>query len=85
MKTNKPLIDIIAKASDGAYGEDSDLIGKMAGLIQAAHFDKTWGPFICGTMGEIGPDGLHQGYSICPAYGADFRCTALYKRVNNTA
>ncbi len=29
------------------------------------------GPFICGVIGKRGPDGLHDGYWICPAPGAD--------------
>jgi hypothetical protein len=74
------LIDIMTKASAGAYGEESELIGKLAGIFQASQFDKLWGPFICGTMGTKGSDGLHEGYSICPAYGADAQCTVLFTR-----
>lgn len=76
------LIDIIEKASAGAYGEDSEYIGKLAGLFNAAKFDKGWGPFICGTNGKQGPDGLHESYMICPCYGADVNCTAIYRRVD---
>lgn len=79
MKTQ--LLEIIERASAGAYGEDSEMIGKLAGLFGAAKFDRSWGPFICGANGEPGSDGLHKSYSICPCYGADFRCTAIYKRV----
>jgi hypothetical protein len=35
-------------------------------------------PFICGTIGDIGNNGLHEGYFICPAYGADVQCTEVY-------
>jgi hypothetical protein len=75
------LSDILARSAEGAYGEDSDAIGKLAGLLFAEKFDQSWGPFICGTMGKQGPDGLHDGYLICPTYGADVQCTAHFKRV----
>ena len=60
--------------------KNSDVIGKLAGLFMAAKFDRSWGPFICGTMGAMGPDGLHDGYLICPTYGADAQCTAHFSR-----
>lgn len=72
------LSEIMSKAASGAYGDDSDAIGKLAGLLFAAQFDQSWGPFICGTMGNAGPDGLHDGYLICPTYGADI--TAHFTR-----
>ena len=78
MKTE--LLEIIEKASAGAYGEESELIGKIAGLWNAVKFDQSWGPFICGAIGEMGQDGLHEGYSICPCYGADAMCMGLYVR-----
>ena len=76
------LIEIIERASVGAYGEESEQIGKLIGLINAAAFNHSWGPFICGAHGEPGPDGLHDSYAICPCYGADVQSTALYERVN---
>ena len=54
------LTRIMAKAAEGGYGEDSDVIGKFAGLFMATKFDRSWGPFICGTMGAMGPDGLPE-------------------------
>lgn len=75
-----PLPYILAKAAEGAYGDDSAVIGKLAGLFMAAKFEQSWGPFICGTMGVEGSDGLHDGYLICPAYGADVQCTAHFSR-----
>jgi len=73
------ILEIIENASAGAYGPDSMIIGKMAGLIQASQFDgKLGGPFICGTVGAENPDGLHDGYLICPAFGADVSCTTAY-------
>lgn len=74
------LIEIMAKATAGAYGEESELIGKIAGLINAATFDKSAGPFICGAIGKQGKDGMHMGYMICPTYGADSRCTGMFMR-----
>ena len=74
------LLDIIERAAAGAYGEDSEYIGKLAGLFNAAKFDQSWGPFICGANGKPGTDGLHESYMICPCYGADFRNTAMYRR-----
>ena len=66
------------KAAEGGYGEYFDVIGKLAGLFMATKFDQSWGPFIyCGTMGAMGPDGLHDGYLICPTYGADAQCTRI--------
>jgi hypothetical protein len=74
------LFQIIERASAGAYGEDSEFIGKLAGLFNTAVFDKSAGPFICGAHGEQGPDGLHKAYAICPCYGADVQCTTMYTR-----
>lgn len=79
MKTH--LLEIIERAAAGAYGEDSYMIGKLAGLFGAAKFEKSWGPFICGANGEPGTDGLHESYLICPCYGADVGSTATYRRV----
>lgn len=36
------------------------------------------GPFICGTVGEVSGDGLHEGYVICPERGSDV--IAVFKR-----
>jgi hypothetical protein len=75
------LVEVMEKAAVGSYGEESELIGKLAGIIHAAKVESgSWGPFICGTMGKVGPDGLHDGYLICPAFGADANCTAHFKR-----
>lgn len=71
---------ILTKAAQGVYGEDSALIGKVFGLLVAANFDKGTGPFICGTLGKQGPDGLHDGYQICPMFGADVRATTAFMR-----
>ena len=35
-------------------------------------------PFICGTAGEVGADGMNEFILVCPAYGADG--FALYKK-----
>jgi len=35
-------------------------------------------PFICGTAGEVGEDGMNEFVLVCPAYGADG--FALYKK-----
>lgn len=35
-------------------------------------------PFICGTAGKVGADGLNEYILICPMYGADG--FALYKK-----
>jgi hypothetical protein len=37
-------------------------------------------PFICGTIGDIGHNGLHDGYIICPAYGVDAQCSEVFVR-----
>lgn len=74
------LTDVLSRAGSGSYGEDSELIGKVFGVIANAKFDQGTGPFICGTLGKAGPDGLHDGYLICPMFGADANCTAAYKR-----
>jgi len=73
---------ILERAARGEYGEDSEAIGKLVGVMRAATFDKGWGgPFICGAIGAVGTDGLHDAYLICPAYGADHQSTAAFKRV----
>ena len=72
--------EIMARASAGAYGADSAIIAKLAGVLISARFDHGAGPFICGTVGGRGPDGLYDGYCVCPSYGADNRCTAVYMR-----
>jgi hypothetical protein len=74
------LLEIIEKASAGAYGPESEFIGKIAGLWSVVGFNQSWGPFICGAHGDAGVDGLHEAYAICPCYGADDRCTGLYVR-----
>lgn len=74
------IVGIMARASAGGYGADSELIGKLAGVLISAKFDRGVGPFICGTVGQEGPDGLFEGYRICPCYGADYRCTVTYIR-----
>ena len=73
---------ILERAAGGEYGEDSDAIGKLAGIVRAATFERSFGPFICGTMGGKDASGLHEGYLICPAYGADAATTAVFKRAN---
>ena len=75
-----PMDRILERAARGGYGEDSSAIGKLAGIVRAANFESGFGPFICGTIGPRGPDGLHDGYFICPAYGADAKTTAAFKR-----
>jgi hypothetical protein len=35
-------------------------------------------PFICGTVGEVGTDGMNEYILVCPAYGADG--FAMYKK-----
>ncbi len=67
--------DILERAAAGKYGEDSDAIGKLAGIVRAMTFERSFGPFICGVVKD--------GYLICPAYGADARETALYRRVTH--
>jgi hypothetical protein len=79
------LLEIIERAAAGIYGEDSEFIGRLAGLFNATKFDQGWGPFICGANGIPGTDGLHESYMICPSYGADLRNTALYQRVTKSA
>lgn len=39
-----------------------------------------WHPFICGTQGDPGQDGLHDAYTVCPCPGADV--VAVYRRDN---
>jgi hypothetical protein len=35
-------------------------------------------PFICGTVGIVGEDGMNEFILVCPAYGADG--FAMYKK-----
>jgi hypothetical protein len=35
-------------------------------------------PFICGTIGTVGQDGMNEFVLVCPAYGADG--FAMYKK-----
>jgi hypothetical protein len=57
----KTIEDILASAGAGAYGEDSDLIGKVFGVVMATVLvNKGAGPFICGTLRKPGTDGLHE-------------------------
>jgi len=74
---NARFEQIMQRAQDGTYGEDSELIAKLAGLVMAAKFELGWGPFICGVVGKE-LDGLHEAYIICPSYGADVGCSAVY-------
>ncbi len=75
------LTRILERASDGKYGEDSDVIAKMAGILINVKFESGAGPFICGALGAKGPDGLHDMYVVCPMYGVDVQCSATYRRV----
>lgn len=75
---------VMRRAAEGGYGEDSEFIGKLAGLLASAKFDHGWGPFICGTLGEADASGLCAGYLICPSYGADHRSTQAYMRRTDT-
>jgi len=36
--------------------------------------------FICGESGEKDSNGLPDRIHVCPAYGADFRCTTVYSK-----
>ena len=54
-------------------GRAEDLLRRIVGRT---------GPFICGHGGEVDGRGLHEEYFVCPQYGADHRCTALYKQVD---
>lgn len=74
------LYDILNKAAEGAYGDDSVLIGKAIGVLVTATFDKGSGPFICGAIGKVGSDGLHEGYCICPSFGSDHQMTTVYMK-----
>ena len=61
----KTIEDILASAGAGAYGEDSDLIGKVFGVVMATVLvNKGAGPFICGTLRKPGTDGLHEGSEL---------------------
>ena len=75
-----PITNILARAAAGDYGEDSELIGAVFGVVMSANYERGFGPFICGALGAEGSDGLHQGYMVCPAYGADVRVTAAFMR-----
>ena len=75
------MSSIREKAAAGAYGEDSAIIGKMVGILMAAEFEKSWGPFICGTMGAVGSDGLHDGYLILPSL---WRGCCVYRALQAT-
>lgn len=75
------LTQILQRATEGAYGEDSEIIGKSVGIILAAKFyEHGAGPFICGIVGEPGTDDLADAYHICPRYGADVQYTRTYVR-----
>lgn len=71
---------IMAAAAANKYGDDSEIIGKLAGLFMSARFEEGYAPFICGTIGERAPGGLHEGYMICPSYGSDARSTQVFMR-----
>lgn len=75
-----PIEKILQGAAAGKYGDDSDAIGKLAGILMSARFEQGYGPFISGVCGERGADGHYEGYIISPAYGADARCSAIFKR-----
>jgi hypothetical protein len=77
-----PIEKILQGAAAGKYGDDSDHIGKLAGLLMAARFEQGYGPFICGVCGEKQPDGHYEAYIICPAFGADVGSSAVFRRVN---
>lgn len=36
--------------------------------------------FICGESGSKDGNGLPENIMVCPAYGADFRTTTLYRK-----
>lgn len=38
-------------------------------------------PFVCGTAGGVGEDGMPNAVLICPSYGADG--FALYKKIKD--
>lgn len=60
---------------------DRERADTLQRILSSIAPDKVPGPFICGAVGEAGPDGLHDAYMICPTYGADARCTAVFRRV----
>jgi len=37
--------------------------------------------FICGETGEKDQNGLPEKIMVCPAFGADYRCTIMYEKV----
>ena len=39
--------------------------------------------YICGESGDKDANGLPENIMVCPAYGADFRTTMLYKKRDN--
>jgi hypothetical protein len=40
--------------------------------------------YICGESGHKDDNGLPEGISVCPAYGADFNTTVMYRKCNRT-
>lgn len=60
-----------------------ELLKKIFIHSRPEEFEDTF--FICGEGGleeEKDSNGLPLYISVCPAYGADARCTKLYKRVD---
>lgn len=72
------VTEVLEKAARGEYGEDSEFIGKLAGVIRSITFENGYGPFICGTIGQKQANGHYEGYVICPCYGADAECSKVF-------
>jgi hypothetical protein len=62
--------------------KEYDLFQRLKNIFVHANADKLEGVyFICGEAGDKDSMGLPDFIHICPAYGADFRTTTLYKKV----
>lgn len=59
--------------------EQFQILKKIWAHVQV---EKSGAYFICGEGGSKDEMGLPEFISICPAYGADFRCTTTYKKEN---
>ncbi len=60
--------------------KERDIASKLIMIIGQDLYSASGSMFITGFTGEKESDGLPEYIFICPQYGADVQCTALYRK-----
>lgn len=75
------LADMVRKG-DALTEKEREFIARMLMAVGQQFYERTGCMFICGHMGAMdmeGPGGMPEFLRVCPAYGADFRATRIYR------